>query len=263
MLKIEDKIENAHKFLNYVSTKKREMNKWSYLHVKINEGDNAQKYFGEISQFLEFQFQDDASYLFKHEQGLQLVLVTSSKNAQGLMRFDKNVQENFPADSIQSTTNSFRDGRVTQFSNVFEQILSEQDTVTQIVFQRMKRTTNTIMVLDDDEMILRQFEKILSRFGTVVPVKNHKYFLEEYKKHAPNILFMDVHLGEVRGPAILDVFFQKFDPYAHVIVISGDSKKSIVQEAGEKGAKGFVVKPFGQHQIIEHVMKSSTFCSKN
>lgn len=258
-------VGDIHKFCHFLSSKKRNLGEWSFLTAVIEEKDEAQAkaYFDEVIQYLEFQFQDDNTWILSISGSKKVLLVTPSKNTAALLQFDKNIYENFPSSVVRASASSFRDGQLALFSEVLKDLVPQDDIISSISFMRMRRQSNVMMVLDDDIMVLKQMEKVLEGFGSVVTVSDHTKFLEEYKRHAPNILFLDVHLGKVRGPNILEMFLDKIDPYAHVVIISSDTKKETVRSLMNKGVRGYVAKPFNQQQLLEHVMKAETFCARS
>ena len=86
-------------------------------------------------------------------------------------------------------------------------------------------------------------------YKVVGEAENGKIALEKYKELKPDIVTMDITMGEMSGlealGAILDV-----DPNARIVMVSSIGQEVVVREAIMLGAKGFIVKPFEEKQVI-------------
>ena len=149
-----------------------------------------------------------------------------------------------------------------QFSKILEPHIGEDNLPLRIAFKRMSRAGNCLLILDDDPMVLKQLEKVLMSFGNVVTMQNAGEFAEGYEQYAPNILFLDVHLGSAKGNEILKELKQNIDPHAHAVMISSDTQKDLILDIKEGGANGFVVKPFDRNKLYKEVMKAPTIITK-
>lgn len=252
----ENTVRKIPDFLNFIATKKKAGKDWAFLHIKVNSEDVSLE---EINQFLKFQFQEDNPHILNFSDNGQVSLVVQDTNRK-LARIDKKIYETFASDEISAVTHSFDEKGLEIFTKLVAQNIKEDDIPSQVSMKRLGRKTNSIMVLDDDAMVIRQLEHILSGFGHVVVLQNHKEFAETYAKYAPDILFLDIHLRDgTRGTDLIDNLVNGIDPNAHIIIISSDTASETVQEVKSKGVKGFAVKPFDRNKLFKLVMNAPTF----
>ena len=81
---------------------------------------------------------------------------------------------------IVATTNTFNENTLDLFVKLMAPHIPLDDVISNVCFKRMSRMSNTIMVLDDDMMVLKQMEHILRGFGTVVTLQDDQQLYEEY-----------------------------------------------------------------------------------
>ena len=248
--------DNIADFLHFVATKKNEVKNWQYLHVVIQD-PAAKITIDEVQQFLEFHVQSSEACLLRIPKTHELVLCAHKDDSLALGKFEAAVYQNFSGQALATVRSLERHG-LEQFSKILNPHINANDTIANVVFKRMSRPSNNILILDDEIMVLKEMEKILSGLGHVVTLENAGTFYETYQNHAPDILFLDIHLGGAKGNKILKDLKKDIDPFAHVIMISSDTKEDVVLDIKEGGAKGFVVKPFNRNILIQHVLKAPT-----
>jgi DNA-binding NarL/FixJ family response regulator len=110
--------------------------------------------------------------------------------------------------------------------------------------------------------VLKTMENILKFFGNVKVNSDIENFIMQYKEQAPNIVFVDMHLGNERGSEVVRKIRSEIDPHIHAIMISADVTRDTVMEVKEVGVNGYVVKPFNRDMIYKHLMKAPTFVPK-
>lgn len=244
-------------FIHLVSSKKRELDKWQYLHVKIHpDEDEAQC--DEVSQFLEFQIQCKKTTLLRPDDKRHLLVFSHKDNSLTFSKFEKAVYENFSSEMVTARIKGFDGDGLEVFADVLSPLLDPDNKIAHVSLKRLKRPVNTIFVVDDDEMVLKQMEKILAGYGNVISLQDTEHFHEQYKQHAPNVLFLDIHLGAVKGNELLRDLKGSLDPYAHVVMISSDTKKEMILDVKTGGANGFIVKPPNRNNIFQNLMKAPT-----
>ncbi len=113
--------------------------------------------------------------------------------------------------------------------------------------------TGTILVCDDEPMMLQVAGSILKRFGyEVLTARDGKEALELVKNKANEIrlMLLDLILPGQNG---LDIFRQihEIAPDLPVLLTSGFGKGDKVNEALEAGAAGFLQKPYGMETLAE------------
>ena len=117
---------------------------------------------------------------------------------------------------------------------------------------RQGRFKKEIMVIEDDAFTRKLVENVFSKSHNITGLGDTVAALETYIKCAPDILFLDINLPNVSGHELLEQIM-KIDPQAHVIMLSGNSDRENILQAVQKGAKGFVGKPFTAQQLLKHV----------
>jgi len=117
--------------------------------------------------------------------------------------------------------------------------------------------TETILIVDDEELIGDLGKRILSGAGyTVLMANNGEEALEIYSKKMSDIslVLLDLIMPGMGGERCLRELL-KMAPRARVLVASGYSASGPVKQTLEKGAKGFVSKPFQMKQLLHAVRK--------
>lgn len=247
-------------FLQFIATKKNEWEDWEFCHLGIGD-PNGSVLLGEVEQFMQYHIKSDNVWQMKIAKSNELILF-SKNNEQEFRQFEQELAENFEGDNVLYTYRNMDKHGVTSLAKIIEPKIEADDLAGKIALTRMCRWSNSIIVLDDDQMVLRQMEKVLAGYGNVVTIKDPKDFKEMYRQYAPDILFLDIHLGSARGNHILKTLKREIDPFAHVVMISSDTKEDMVMDVKDGGANGFVVKPINRDKVHQHVLKAPTITTK-
>lgn len=107
-----------------------------------------------------------------------------------------------------------------------------------------------ILIGDDSILARKQLKDIIHSFGeaTFFEASNGQEAIVLYKKHNPDIVFLDIVMPVKDGnEALLEIM--EYDPKAQIIITSSVGTKSHLKEAIEHGAKDFVQKPLNSSQI--------------
>lgn len=113
-----------------------------------------------------------------------------------------------------------------------------------------------ILVVDDAMFMKKMLEGILTKHGhTIVgEASNGREALNEYKKHNPDLVTMDITMPEVDGIEGVKLI-KAFDKDANIIMCSAMGQQAMVIDAIQAGAKDFIVKPFDEGRIISAISK--------
>jgi len=122
---------------------------------------------------------------------------------------------------------------------------------------RATRRENVVIVADDDMYLRMLVKKGVGGNYTVVEIANGNEVFEAYKKYAPDIIFLDIHMPNLDGTAILQHILA-LDPSAYIIMLSADSSRENVELTVQKGARGFLTKPFSKERLQECLNKCPT-----
>ncbi|PCI55866.1 MAG: hypothetical protein COB36_03450 [Alphaproteobacteria bacterium] len=248
-------------FLHFVSTQKTHLNNWQFFHISIEDPEKKLN-IDEVEQFLYFHIDNDDAWLLKIYDTQELLLFTNKNDSLALSKFEKAANENFEGNVLRMQFRGFDGDGLEKFSSIIAQLISVDDIITQVAFKRMRRLGNSILVLDDDPIIIKQMEKIVSGYGHIVTLQEVDNFFESYREYAPDILFLDIHLKSAKGNELLKELKTNIDPYAYVVMISSDTQKEMIMDIKSGGANGFVVKPLSREKLFQQIIKAPTITKK-
>lgn len=137
---------------------------------------------------------------------------------------------------------------------VIETEAKPDDTTTQIV---PSYGSETILLVDDEELIRDFGKKVLSRAGYhVLTAENGQEALEIYreKKNDIALVILDLIMPEMSGKECLEKLLQ-VDPKAKVIIGSGYLPEETTRESIQRQAKGFIGKPYQLKEILSLIRK--------
>lgn len=112
--------------------------------------------------------------------------------------------------------------------------------------------TETILLVDDEPIILEVLQEMLTRFGyTTLAAESGEQAIEIFKKR-PNgidLIILDLSMPGMGGHACLKELL-KTDPKPRVIIASGYSVNRKAKETLEWGAMGYIPKPYRHTDIL-------------
>ncbi|HEX9664479.1 MAG TPA: response regulator [Patescibacteria group bacterium] len=110
-----------------------------------------------------------------------------------------------------------------------------------------------ILIADDSAFMRRVLKGILEKGGytNTVEAENGRQALEKFKAEKPDLILLDIVMPEVDGIEVL----KKIGSKANIIVISAVGQDVIMEDAKKSGAKGYIVKPFDEKEVLEEVNK--------
>ncbi|HDH98191.1 MAG TPA: PAS domain-containing sensor histidine kinase, partial [Deltaproteobacteria bacterium] len=106
--------------------------------------------------------------------------------------------------------------------------------------------TQTILLVDDEDMILDVGEEMLRKLGyTVMLAKSGNEAVKAYKKHKDEIdlIILDMIMPDISGSEAYDIM-KEINPKIKVLLSSGYSVNGEAKEILERGCDGFIQKPF-------------------
>lgn len=109
-----------------------------------------------------------------------------------------------------------------------------------------------VLVVDDASFIRKSLTLMLEKNGyeVVGEAGDGVEAIIKYKQVLPDIVTMDITMPRMTGIQALEGII-KIDPKATIIMVSALGQESFVREAVTIGAKGFIVKPFKEEQVIK------------
>lgn len=109
-----------------------------------------------------------------------------------------------------------------------------------------------ILVVEDDEAILRSIEEILTDEGyAVAAALNGKEALERVQRAAPDLILLDMKMPVMDGWAFAQAYRRLPGPHAPIIALTAahDSRA----RAAEIAAAGYIAKPFDLDRLLDLV----------
>jgi two-component system chemotaxis response regulator CheY len=106
------------------------------------------------------------------------------------------------------------------------------------------------MIVDDSNIIRRRIERVqdLPAIEFVGAARNGREALELHERLRPTMVTMDLTMPEMDGGECI-VRLMERDPKILILVISALADKLTAIEAIERGARGFLYKPFTDRQL--------------
>jgi PAS domain S-box-containing protein len=146
-------------------------------------------------------------------------------------------------------------GAGTTFKIYFPALVSDEEPEEKVAGPLPHGGSETILLVDDEEMILDLCSRILSKAGyRVITASNGKEALELYQARSDEIalVILDLIMPEMGGKRCLAELLS-LDPSAKVVIATGFSAEGPTKDALAAGAKGFVNKPYIIRQLLEMV----------
>jgi two-component system chemotaxis response regulator CheY len=246
--------------LQFLSVHKKSGRDVVYLYIMLDATvpDSVMR---DIQNTAKIKFNGEELFVFKFEPHNEMLILANTRRRSLLAEIEKHVAETYRGEA-RIISGDLGEQGLEYLAKALGKIIGESDRTLKMAHRRLMRQGNSIMVLDDDIITLRTAEKILKNFGFVNTVETPQQFFETYEDYAPNIVFVDIHLKDYKGPPIVKVAREKFDPYIHAVMISSDTAKETILSVKESGAAGFIVKPFNRDTLYQHLLNAPTFVSK-
>lgn len=125
----------------------------------------------------------------------------------------------------------------------------------------MSYRMKTILVVDDDEMILKMAEFILQQEGyEAVKAISGMSCLDYLKYNKPDLILLDVEMPMMSGIQTLEII-RGNEEYQHIPVmfLTASADMETVVAAGSLKAMDYVVKPFMPQELTDRVKKILRF----
>lgn len=109
-----------------------------------------------------------------------------------------------------------------------------------------------VLLVDDAAFMRMMLRDILTQGGyeIVGEAGDGNEGVESYRSLKPDLVTLDLVMPNKDGLAALREITQ-VDPNATVVMVSAMGQESLINEATEAGAKGFIVKPFRPQAVLE------------
>lgn len=113
-----------------------------------------------------------------------------------------------------------------------------------------------ILVVDDATFMRLSLKNMIDKngFEVVGEAENGIKAVNMYKKLKPDIVTMDITMPKMEGIEALEKILE-IDPKANVLMVSALGQETKIRQAVIIGAKGFIVKPFKEDDLIKALNK--------
>ena len=111
-----------------------------------------------------------------------------------------------------------------------------------------------LLIVDDSNIMRRRIERSqqFDELQLVGTAANGVDAIEMFKRHDPDVVTMDLTMPRMDGIECIS-HLVALKPAVRILVISALADKATAVEAMEKGAKGFLNKPFTDRQLNEAI----------
>lgn len=111
-----------------------------------------------------------------------------------------------------------------------------------------------VMIVDDSQFMRFFISRIIKKYDMEVAgeASSGMEAIERYKELKPDVVTMDLTMNGISGMEATKRIVE-YDPNAKIIICSAMGQQRMIMEALNYGAKGFVVKPFDEHSLINEI----------
>jgi two-component system chemotaxis response regulator CheY len=116
------------------------------------------------------------------------------------------------------------------------------------------RRAMKLMIVDDSNIMRRRIERSqqFEELELVGTASNGIEAIEMFRKMDPDVITMDLTMPQMDGIECIETIV-RLKPAVRILVISALADKATAVEAMEKGANGFLNKPFTDRQLNEAI----------
>jgi two-component system chemotaxis response regulator CheY len=110
-----------------------------------------------------------------------------------------------------------------------------------------------ILIVDDSSLSRRILKRILQDSGyDVIEAQDGVAALEQYFLEKPDLVLLDLIMAGMSGWEVLEKLLQ-LDKNACIVLATADIQNSTKRMGEEKGASGFLTKPFETESVLQSV----------
>jgi len=125
------------------------------------------------------------------------------------------------------------------------------------LLKRAGRKRMLVLLVEDDPFTRRLVNTSIKGDYDVIEAGDGNEAIRQYETLAPDAVFLDIGLPDVNGQVILNKLIA-LDKSVFVVMLSANSIKENILAALEKGAQGFVAKPFAKEKLMHYLRLCAT-----
>jgi len=121
-----------------------------------------------------------------------------------------------------------------------------------------------VLVVDDSQFMRTMLRNMLVSGGHTVVAegKNGREAVRLFQLYNPDVVTMDITMPDMDGIQAVQAI-RAMNQQACVVMVSAIGQESIITEALNAGAQGFIVKPFRTEQVLHEVEGAVVRCTQN
>lgn len=112
-----------------------------------------------------------------------------------------------------------------------------------------------IVIIDDEEPILKILGRIFAPYYEVFAATDGNSGIELIKKEKPFFVFLDINMPGMSGMKVLEHIKETGIPVM-VWMLTGEGNLEVAMKAIDKGANGYLTKPFKIDTILKIVVNA-------
>ncbi len=131
----------------------------------------------------------------------------------------------------------------------------EQNLSEEILIEELATGTETILLIDDEDIVVDVCQSMLKKLGyKVIAARGGKIGIDIYKqkKDKISLVILDIIMPDMEGGQVFNRI-KEINPTAKVLLSSGCSINNQVSTILEKGGNGFIQKPFKIKQLSSSI----------
>ncbi len=115
-----------------------------------------------------------------------------------------------------------------------------------------------VLIIDDNELTRSLLQLILrgGSYNVVGEATNAQMGLELARKLHPQVVLLDQNMPNGNGLEIIQPLRASL-PQAVILMVTTQNDERVIKGAMERGANGFVVKPFNTSSVLETMSKAT------
>ena len=129
-----------------------------------------------------------------------------------------------------------------------------EDLITSIS-ERRERQNKSVLLVEDDAFSRQLVKNVIGKEYRIIEAESAADAISAYVMNAPDIVFLDINLPDGTGINIIDKI-KEFDKEAFIVMLSGNAYAANITHALDKGAKGFIGKPFNKKRLLDALQLS-------
>lgn len=113
----------------------------------------------------------------------------------------------------------------------------------------------SVLIVDDTNFMRKMLKDLISdHYEVIAEAENGNECLKMVEEHNPDLITLDVIMPEMDGLEALPKIKEK-DGNQKVIMVTSVGQHEKITEAMNKGAEGYIVKPFDEEKVLKEIKK--------